>query len=109
MLRIRVKRSFAILPLLCGVALVASAVDAAPKSSPADGITLFEKQVWPLLSSRCVSCHSAEKQKGGLRLDSRAALLKGGDTGPALVPGKTKESLLLQAVRHDHDQLQMPP
>ena len=69
----------------------------------------FLTKVQPLLEARCVSCHGAEKQKGGLRLDSRAAVLKGGETGPAVVPGKPKESLLLQAVRHTTKELGMPP
>ncbi len=53
----------------------------------------FTSKVKPLMDSRCVSCHGPDKQKGGLRMDSRAALLKGGDTGPALVPGKPAASL----------------
>ena len=60
-----------------------------PQFTPAQ-LEFFEKEVRPLLSRRCYSCHSAktEKLKGGLRLDSRALVLKGGDTGPAAVPGK---------------------
>ena len=69
----------------------------------------FIDKVKPLLDSRCISCHGAEKQKGGLRMDSRAALIKGGDTGPALVPGKPSESLLVQAVNHTKKDLEMPP
>ena len=73
------------------------------------GLQLFEQKIRPVLAEHCYSCHSSEAKKvrGGLRVDSRAALLKGGDTGPALVPGKPKESLLLQALRHDG--LAMPP
>ena len=58
----------------------------------------------------CYRCHSAqaEKLKGGLRLDSREAMLRGGDTGPAVVPGKSSESLLVHALRHE-DGLEMPP
>lgn len=69
----------------------------------------FLARVQPLLEARCVSCHGPEKQKGGLRLDSRAAALKGGDTGRSVVPGNPKESLLLQAVRHVTPELGMPP
>jgi len=69
----------------------------------------FTEKVKPLLDSRCVSCHGPDKVKGGLRLDSRAAALKGGDSGPALVPGKPAESLLLQAVMHSKKDLEMPP
>src|ERR1051325_8832950 len=60
----------------------------------------FLTRVWPLLDRACVKCHGAEKQKGGLRLDSREAALKGGDTGPAIVPGHPEKSLLLKLVRH---------
>ena len=69
----------------------------------------FFDKVKPLLDSRCVSCHGSEKVKGGLRLDSRAAAIKGGDSGPALVPGKPAESLILQAVMHAKPDLEMPP
>src|SRR5437762_9928785 len=72
---------------------------------------LFEEKVGPILVARCFKCHSAEapKPKGGLRLDSRDAALKGGDNGPALVPGKTDQSLLLKAVSWDDPEFQMPP
>src|SRR3954451_8966931 len=69
----------------------------------------FAEKVRPLLSSRCVSCHGPEKSEGGLRLDSRAAALKGGDSGPALVPGKPDASLLLMAVKRTHKVVEMPP
>lgn len=69
----------------------------------------FEKHVRPVLHANCEKCHGSEKQKGGLRVDSRAALLKGGDTGPALVPGDPAASLLLKAVRHLDADLKMPP
>ena len=67
----------------------------------------FEKSVRPVLVEQCLKCHGPAKQRGGLRVDSREALLKGGDSGPALVPGKPAASLLLKAVRHDG--LRMPP
>ena len=74
-----------------------------------DAIAFFEKEVRPVLSSRCYDCHGPEKKKGGLRLDFPEAILTGGDTGTALVPGKPDESLLIKAVRRtDHD-LEMPP
>jgi len=69
----------------------------------------FIQRVKPLLESRCVSCHGPEKVKGGLRLDSREAMLKGGESGPAIVPGKPSQSLLLQAVMHAKKDLEMPP
>ena len=69
----------------------------------------FEKRIRPVLHERCVDCHGARKQKGGLRLDSREAMVQGGDSGPALVPGDPEESLILKAVRHTDADLKMPP
>ena len=75
-----------------------------------EGLRTFREAIEPVLVKECYRCHSAkvEKAKGGLRLDSRQAMLKGGDTGPAVVPGKSGESLLVQAIRHE-DGLEMPP
>ena len=61
-----------------------------------------------MLADNCLECHGAEKHKGGLRLDVRAAMLKGGETGPAVVPGKPDESPLIEAIRYEGD-VQMPP
>ncbi len=71
----------------------------------------FENKIRPLLSQQCYKCHSltSEKVKGGLLLDSREATLKGGETGPAVVPGKLDQSVLIKAVRYDDADLQMPP
>lgn len=71
----------------------------------------FEKKIRPVLAEHCFECHSADskKLKGGLRLDSRAALLSGGETGPSLVPGKPSESLLWLAMNHGKQDLAMPP
>lgn len=92
------------LRLLLASMLVAShvVVGAAPEAH-------FRDKVWPLLDSRCISCHGPDKVKGGLRLDSREATLRGGDSGPALAPGKPADSLLLQAVMHARKDLEMPP
>lgn len=68
----------------------------------------FETDVRPLLVEHCQKCHGPKKQEAGLRLDSRQAILKGGDSGPAVVPGKPDESLLIGAVRHTGD-VKMPP
>jgi cytochrome c553 len=72
-----------------------------------DGSAFFEKKVRPVLVEKCVSCHGEKKQAGGLRVDSRKALLTGGDRGPALVPNKPEQSLLVQAIRHN-EELKMP-
>jgi len=70
----------------------------------------FSEKVWPLLDSRCVSCHGPDKVKGGLRLDSREAALKAGESGQAaVVPHKPADSLLLHAVMHSKKDLEMPP
>ncbi len=71
----------------------------------------FENKIRPILSQHCYKCHSltSEKVKGGLLLDSREATLKGGDTGPAVMPGDLEKSLLIKAVRYDDADLQMPP
>src|SRR5438552_10027854 len=76
-----------------------------------DGIEFFEKKIRPVLVQHCYECHSkdAKKQRGGLLLDSRAAIRKGGDTGPAVVPKKPGESVLIKAVRHTDAELKMPP
>lgn len=73
-------------------------------------LEFFEREVRPILVKRCYECHSgnARRLEGGLRLDSRAASLKGGDTGPAVVPGKLKESLLIDAINYG-ETYQMPP
>jgi len=92
--------------------LMLSLVSPVPAAAPADaGVEFFEKKVRPLLVQHCYSCHSTEarKQRGGLWLDTREGLRKGGDSGPALVPGKPEESLLLKAVRHAADVSKMPP
>ena len=67
----------------------------------ADDFELFEKRVRPVFVKNCYSCHAGDKQFGGLRLDSREHLLEGGQSGPAAVPGKPAESLLIKAVRHE--------
>jgi hypothetical protein len=79
------------------------------ETNPSDADRFFLQQVRPLLASRCLSCHGPDKAEGGLRLDSREAALKGGDSGPALVPGKPNVSLLLMAVKRTHKILEMPP
>ena len=74
-------------------------------------VAFFESKIRPVLVEECSKCHSAkaEKIKGGLMLDSRAAVVKGGDSGPAIAPGDPDASLLIQAVRHLDQDLAMPP
>lgn len=87
----------------------ATAQPAAPHFSDQD-LEFFEKSVRPLLVKYCYECHSAAipKPEGGLRLDSRSAALKGGDTGPAVVAGDPKKSMLIGAINYG-DLYQMPP
>jgi len=84
---------------------------ALPLAAQEDGPAFFEKNVRPLLTAKCLSCHSAASQPvmGGLRLDTRELTIKGGSRGPSVVPGKPAESLLLQAVMHTAGPLKMPP
>lgn len=74
---------------------------------PSEDLKFFETKVRPLLAEKCYSCHSEEKQKGSLRLDSRAAILHGGESGAAIIVGDAVESLLTQAVRYES--FEMPP
>ncbi len=75
----------------------------------ADGVIDFSKQIQPLLVKKCVSCHGPEKQKAGLRLDRKGAVLRGGDDlGPAIVPGKSRESPLFRVVAGLAEGLEMP-
>lgn len=71
----------------------------------------FEKQIRPILVDRCESCHSAAtgKTNGGLALDTRAGWMKGGESGPPIVPGEPENSLLIRAVQYSSDGPQMPP
>src|SRR5580700_8626609 len=78
------------------------------QAAAADDATFFESKVRPLLIENCFSCHGEKNPMGGLRLDSRAAILKGGADGPAIVPGVPEASALIKAVRYDGS-LKMPP
>jgi hypothetical protein len=84
---------------LCGVAI----------SEDRASLDHFESRVRPILIERCQSCHGADKQEGGLRLDSRDGWEKGGDRGSALVPGEPEKSLLVHAIRYTDPDFQMPP
>ncbi|MCS6953556.1 MAG: PSD1 and planctomycete cytochrome C domain-containing protein [Bryobacterales bacterium] len=77
----------------------------AAASSPEE---FFESRIRPLLSRHCYSCHTT-LASGGLRLDSRSALLKGGARGPAIVPGNPEQSLLIRVVQYQDERIKMPP
>src|SRR5262245_22355312 len=71
----------------------------------------YEARIRPVLVEHCYKCHPAEQktEKGGLRLATRAGMLKGGESGPAVVPGKPGESLIIKAIRQTGDGPKMPP
>jgi len=89
----------------------ALALAAAPPAAPDDGEQFFRERIYPLLEQNCFECHgpAATRLRGGLYLNGSAALLRGGDSGPALVPGDAEASLLVQAVRRADPDLSMPP
>ncbi len=97
-------------PLLLSFALMTLALPA--WAGDEAGVEFFEKRIRPVLIKECYACHSAKaqtqgKMKGKLSVDSQAAPLKGGDSGPAIVPGKPDESLLVEAL--NYDSFEMPP
>ncbi len=96
---------------LCAGMQAARGAEEQPEIAPAE-LEFFEQKIRPVLVERCYACHAAEavaakKLKGGLRLDSRDALLRGGDSGPAVIPGQAADSLLLEALHYEN--LKMPP
>src|SRR5438477_3399726 len=83
---------------------------AVPAQTPqAEQEAFFEAKIRPVLAGTCFKCHGGAKTSQGLRVDSRAALITGGESGPALKPGDPDGSLLLHALRHTKDELRMPP
>lgn len=81
------------------------------QSAQSTGDDFFEKKIRPVLATNCYGCHSSKLKSpmGGLVLDTKSGLLRGGDSGPAIVPGKPAESLLLRAMRFNDPMLKMPP
>lgn len=99
-------------PHICFALILFLALNVADPAIAADGdgIEFFEKKIRPVLATHCYKCHSekAQKIKGSLALDSAAGILKGGDRGPAIVPGKPDQSMLIKAIRHVDAAVQMP-
>ena len=92
---------------LPGLVLAADSEKLKPKP---EQIEFFESKIRPVLAANCLSCHGAEKQKMSLRLDSREAMLEGGESGPAIMPGEPDSSLLIAAIAYSgDDQMPMPP
>lgn len=94
---------------LVGILLSGILQAAVADELPPEDVLFFERHIRPIFVEHCYGCHSAraDKIQAGLRLDSRAGWMKGGESGPAIFPGKVNESLLIQAVRYES--LQMPP
>src|SRR5882672_10934610 len=101
----------ALLGLLSLGAFAQEKTAAAP--ADAEGVEFFEKKIRPVLADKCYSCHSSElrKVKGGLRLDTKEGMVKGGESGAALVlPGDPGHSQLIKAIKYGKDdELKMPP
>ena len=96
----------ALLPLIGASLLAHPLLKAADFNS--EEIEFFESKIRPVLAQECYECHnSRDKAKAGLVLDYREGLLKGGDLGPTIIPGKPDESILMEALRHEYD-LEMP-
>lgn len=93
----------------CCLAALAAVLCPVAQAADSAGNDFFEKKIRPVLIEHCYQCHSASSKevKGGLRLDTREATLKGGENGRSIIPGNPAESLLIQALKHDG--LEMPP
>ena len=88
-----------VIPVLLAVSI---SLGAQTKLPPAATVKVdFEKDIYPLLSAKCHSCHGEEVQQSGLRLDKRQNALRGGDYGPVIIPGKSADSKLLMAALGD--------
>ncbi len=96
---------------LAALIILSARAAEAPPAPTAGDLQFFETKIRPVLAENCFKCHShqADRIKGKLMLDSRDAVLAGGVTGPAVVPGHPDDSLLIQAVRYTDDDLRMPP
>ena len=97
--------------LLLAAATLATSALAAPAKLDPDQLAFFEKKIRPVLAEHCYSCHSAkaEKLKGGLYVDNRDGLLKGGSSGPAIVPGRPEKSILIKDLKSTNPDDMMPP
>jgi mono/diheme cytochrome c family protein len=93
--------------LLIGSLLAIPSVSKANTAGDAAKMKFFESKVRPLLAAKCIRCHGEKKQKGDLRLDSLAAMIEGGESGAALVPGDPDESFLIDAI--NYESFEMPP
>ncbi|MEM1294346.1 MAG: PSD1 and planctomycete cytochrome C domain-containing protein [Verrucomicrobiota bacterium] len=89
--------------------LLAGTLFAANSAFASEGIEFFESKIRPVLAQDCYECHNSNgKAKGKLILDHREPMMKGGSSGPSIIPGNADESLLIQAIRHKFEDLEMP-
>src|SRR6516162_70707 len=99
--------------MLCRACLILMTVvltsPALARAQDQGGADLFETKIRPVLVNNCFKCHSGKKVKADLWLDSRAAMLKGTDNGPAIVPGHPDKGLLIKAIRYENKDVRMPP
>ena len=102
-------RPFLFIVLCCLVWCVGGSGSLGADAVTTQDLKFFEEKVRPLLIAHCYSCHSGKAKtiEGGLRVDSRAGLLRGGDSGPAIIPGEAEQSLLVKAIRYQA--VEMPP
>ena len=98
-------------PIIAVFVGLMSAAAALAQQPTADSLKFFESNIRPVLATHCYECHSTSsgKIRGGLKVDSREALLRGGDSGPAVVPNSLERSLLYQALSSGDDVSPMPP
>ena len=97
--------------MFCSLAMLMAAGTLPAQPKPAftpEALAFYEKEVFPILKANCLKCHGDGKLKGNLSLLTRAAILKGGDLGPAINPKKIEDSILIKAINH-RDNLEMPP
>ncbi len=94
--------------LLTGLPTVPLQAQTSSQDFSPEAIRFFQDNIQPLFENNCRACHNDQKSSGGLSVESRVALLAGGNRGPAVLPGRSQESLLLGVVRHQ-GQLKMPP
>jgi len=95
-----------------GLSLESRTVHAAAQDDEAATPEFYKTQVQPILQTNCYRCHGGSNHRGGLNIETRAGMLKGGHDGPVLVPGDPANSLLVRLVRHEgppNDPMPMPP
>jgi mono/diheme cytochrome c family protein len=89
------------------------AARAADAPANPEGVKFFEAKIRPILADTCVGCHGPDKQKGGLRMDTRENLLKGGKDEEKVIkvvePGDPAKSLIIEAINYKNEDMQMPP